>query len=800
MNCRKYILLVVLMFSTANLYAQLNILGNVKDATTNKPLNGASIYLPELKIGTISDTNGNFSITNLKKGTYLLQITFTGYKTLSKKIDLLSNTTLNLLMESSAKELNEVIVTGVTHATELKRNPVIVATIDKAAFRENSATNLIDALKEIPGISQISTGPNISKPVIRGLGYNRIITLNNGIKQEGQQWGDEHGIEIDEYSIDRAEIIKGPGSLLYGSDGIAGVLNFLPPKPVLNGTVKTQLLTNYQSNNNLIGYSLSNAGNKNGFQWLGRFSNKYAGNYQNKYDGKVYNSGYKEYNGNLSLGITKRWGHSSLSFNSYNTTLGIVEGERDSVGNFIFEDMLGNEVSVSKNDLKGYTIGTPYQKVNHFSITSNNLFILNKGTIHTDIGFQQNRRREFEEAANPNEAALYLSLSTINYNIRYNVEKKNGWEASVGIGGMWQTNKNKGEEFLIPDYSLFDIGVFVFTQKTLDKLTLAGGLRFDNRNMHTKELYLDGNGEPIAIPDANSELKFAQFNKNYYGLSGSIGLSYQSSKNATLKFNFSNGFRAPNIAELASNGKHEGAFRYEIGNQNLKPEFSHQLDLAYLLNTEHITFEVSPFINFISHYSFLEKLKDINGNDVFPDPNDPAPAFQYTSGNATLVGGEIYIDIHPHPLDWLHIENSFSYVQATQNKQSDSTKYLPFIPAPHYRGGLKVELNNVSKSISNCYIKFNVDNYFAQNKVYSAFETETPTAAYTLFSAGVGASFKAFKKKDCINVYLSGNNLTNIGYQNHLSRLKYAPENLVSGRTGVYNMGRNISLKMIVNL
>lgn len=800
MNFKKYILSVLSVLIATGSIAQYSISGNIEAGNTGENLAGVAVYLPVLKAGTVTGNDGHYTLPNLKKGSYLLEISFTGYKSISKRIELARDTVLNFSMDLSATELNEVVVTGVTRPTELKRNPVIVATIDKTAFNQNASTNLIDALKEIPGVSEITTGPNISKPVIRGLGYNRLITLNNGIKQEGQQWGDEHGIEIDEYSIDRAEIIKGPGSLLYGSDAIAGVLNFLPPKPPLEGDVKTQFLSNYQSNNNLIGYSLSNAGNKNGFQWLGRFSNKYAGNYDNKYDGKVYNSGFREYDGGLSLGLNKNWGHSTLTVNSYNTRLGIVEGERDDQGNFVFEDKQGDQVSATGSDLTGYKIGVPYQKVNHLSITSNNYFMLNKGTLNADFGFQNNRRQEFEETETPDEVGLYLSLSTFNYNVRYNLQRMQGWETSAGISGMQQTNKNKGMEFLIPDYNLFDIGAFVYTQKTFSKMTLAGGLRFDNRTMNTKQLYLNTDGQPVAGPDADSQLKFAHFDKDFNGFSGSVGLSYQLSKIATLKFNFSNGFRAPNAAELASNGTHEGTFRYEIGNPDLKPEFSHQFDVAYYLNSEHITLQVSPFINFISHYSFIEKLQDADGNDIFPDPSDPSPAFEYTSGKATLWGGELYLDLHPHPLDWLHLENSFSYVQATQAHQPADMKYLPFIPAPHYRGGVKIQFENLTKKVSNFYTKFDVDYYFAQNKIYSAYDTETATPGYTLLSAGVGAAFDVFNRKNLINLYLSGENLANIAYQDHLSRLKYAAENPATGRVGVFNMGRNISLKMILNL
>lgn len=799
MHLFKYVLTLGLILSVTTLMAQYEISGTIKDKNTGETLIGVYIYLPDMRIGILSDDNGFYQIKDLKKGSYMLDVSYLGYQSISERVDLEKDTIISFALQSSATELNEIVITGVSRPTESKRNPIVISTIGRNTLAQTTSTNLIDALKEVPGVSEITSGPNISKPVIRGLGYNRIITLNNGIKQEGQQWGDEHGVEIDEYSVDRAEIIKGPGSLLYGSDGIGGVLNFLPPKPPLDGEIKTQVLANYQTNNHLIGYSLMNAGSKNGFQWLGRFSNKYASNYQNKYDGKVLNSAYKEINGNLSLGINKRWGHSILTISSYNTHLGIVEGERDSFGKFTYINSLGKTTTATPTILNSSEIVTPYQIINHISIASNSFIVLKKGSINFDMGFQSNLRREFEEAVMPDNVGLSLRLNTSSYNIRYNLKNYQGWETAVGISGMQQLNLNKGHEFLIPDYQLFDIGAFAFTQKTLKKITLAGGLRFDNRSIAGKALYLN-NGIPVAAMGSGDELKFSQFVKNFNGFSGSIGISYQISKASTLKFNFSNGYRAPNIAELASNGVHEGTFRYEMGNLQLKSELSHQMDLAYLLNSEHVTLEISPFINFINHYSFLHKLKDKAGKDIFPDTNENTPAFQYTSGDAMLYGGEIYLDFHPHPLDWLHIENSLSFVRGILQHQTDSTRNLPFIPAPQYRGGLKAEFENLGKHVANFFVKLGFNYTFQQNHIYSAFETETITPGYFLLSAGIGASFNTSTIKDFIQLYISSDNLTNSTYQNHLSRLKYAGENPLTHRIGVYNMGRNISIKMILNI
>lgn len=798
-------LILALLFVSNHSNAQNKISGNIKAAGTNENLPGVLVYISDLKVGTLSDKDGNYLLENIQNGIYLLEINYKTYKNQSYKIDLKGDTIIDFILNESPTELNEVVITAVTHSTELKLSPIIIKPVDVSTLNENSSTNLIDALKNVPGVSQITTGAGISKPTIRGLGYNRVISLYNGIRQEGQQWGDEHGIEIDEYSIDRIEIVKGPGSLMYGSDGIAGVLNFISPKAPPMGKVKTQLISNYQSNNNLIGYSLSNSGNKKGFQWLGRFSNKYAGNYQNRYDGKVYNSGFQELDGSLFLGINKKWGFSHLNLSSYNSKINMVEGERDSLGNFIFArpDGAGSitEVSATADDLNGYSIGFPHQEIHHSRVLLNNYFILKKGNIHLDLGFQNNKRKEFGDVLNPDDIALFFDLNTFNYNVRYNFREMNGWETTIGMSGMNQQNTNKGLEFLIPEYSSFDLGGFVFTQKSFnEKLTFAGGFRFDNRLIKSDQLILDSLGLPVAEMDSTRELKFDSFSHNYNGFSGSVGISYQFNETSTLKLNLSQGFRAPNISEISSNGRHEGSFRYEYGNQDLKSEISHQIDLAYFLNTDHLTIELTPFVNFISNYIYSSKLSSVSGGDSIPDPSEPAPAFKFTQGNATLLGGELCLDLHPHPLDWLHIENSFSFVQATQSGQTDSTKYLPFIPAPKYRAEIRAQFKKVGKTLNSSYIKFCVDHIFPQDRFYSAYSTETGTASYTLLSAGIGSNIRAFKRKDFISIFISAENLADVAYQSHLSRLKYAPMNTATGRTGVYNMGRNISCKVIFNL
>ena len=296
---------------------------------------------------------------------------------------------------------------------------------------------------------------------------------------------------------------------------------------------------------------------------------------------------------------------------------------------------------------------------------------------------------------------------------------------------MNQQNQNKGIEFLIPAYRSFDWGAFGFAKRHFNKLDVAGGIRFDQRMIAINALYLDGQGAPTS--DTNATQKFKAGNLTYSNYSASAGLTYPISKQLSAKFNASRGFRAPNIAELASNGRHEGSLRYEYGNFNLKPETSLQLDAGIVFNSTHVSAEFSVFQNDIHHYIFTEKLAAKNGLDSIPDPAEPVPAYQYAQGQAQLRGGEFFIDLHPHPLDWLHFENGFSFVNALNKSQSgnDSTKYLPYIPAPRYQSELRGNFKKIGSRLANPFLKVEFSHVWPQNRVLLENRTETATPSYS---------------------------------------------------------------------
>lgn len=801
---KKYIILFIAAFytlvstSAANMAQDASLSGKITDEN-GQALAGVNIYIPELKNGAISDENGNFVLENLPQRSILIQISSVGYKLIAEQIDLRTSTQKDFKMQEAIVEINEVVVTGQSSASQSIKTPTPISIASKKELLQQSSTNIIDAISSQPGVSQISTGSSISKPVIRGLGYNRVIVVQDGVRQEGQQWGDEHGIEIDEFDVDRVEILKGPASLIYGSDAMAGVISMLSSPILPKGKMKVEALANYQTNNGLWAYSLNFAGHKKAFVWDTRYSNKNAHAYQNKYDGYVFNSGFSEQSASSLLGFNGRWGYSHLNLSAYELTPGIVEGDRDaSSGKFIKEIAVDNETTeeteVSESELKEYGHAMPYQKVNHYKIGWNSNFLLNNGSIKTNFAYQQNQRKEFEDVLKPSDYALYFQLHTINYSAQYLIQQKDNYDFSIGLNGMWQKSLNKGEEFLVPEYELFDAGIYTIANKSLGKFNISGGLRFDQRLEKGKSLYLDANEKPTAADAIDTSTKFEGFNETFYGFSGSIGASYQINKAWISKLNLSRGFRAPNISELAANGVHEGTIRYEIGNSSLKAESSLQLDYELSYTTEHINAKLNLFTNLIDNYIFSRKLLAENGSDSIIDGYN---CYRFEAGNVQMSGGEFYLDIHPHPLDWLHFENSFSIVYAQQKNQPDSTKYLPFTPAPKWSSSLRADIKTGTRFLSNSYLYIGLDHYFAQDKIYSAYNTETASSQYTLINAGLGSDILWKKHKLC-TIIISGTNLADIAYQSHLSRLKYAAENNLTGRTGVYNMGRNISFKLLV--
>jgi iron complex outermembrane receptor protein len=809
-----FILFSVYFFSSAQTAAKWSfsgflgtLSGKVVDSLTGKPLPGASVYIADLKLGVVADESGNYRFANLPSGTYLVEAHAIGHSTQIKNVTISEKAVLDFGLSLQYTEQSAVVVTGQSKATQIKRSPVPIVTMSHADIVGNLSTNIIDAISKLPGVTQLTTGPNVSKPFIRGLGYNRILTLYDGVRQEGQQWGDEHGIEVDQYGVDHAEVIKGPASLTYGSDALAGVVNLIPTPPAQEGKIQGDVVTEFQTNNGLFGGSAMMEGTKNGLEWMGRLSHKEASNYSDRADGRVYNTAFNETDATASVGLHRAFGYSHLNISVFDDLQEIPDGSRDSATRQFTKQITDSDnyrPIVTEKELHSYAITPLHQHVQLYHIYSTNNFALGAGRLTVNLGFERSVRREYSHPQEADVPGLFLQLNSYVYDVKYYFPSFNGWDITTGINGMYQQNTStNGTEFIIPSFHQFDIGPFAMVKRTFGNLDISGGIRFDSRSFTNQQMYTVSNGIDYDTPaygkdTAGAYQAFPYYHKIFTGYSGSLGLTYSFSNQWSAKANISRGYRSPNISEISANGVHPGTGIYQVGNQDFNPEFNVQEDLGLNFNAKIAVINFSVFYNSVTDYIFNEKILNVDGADSARDGNT---VYQFRQGRAALYGGELSIDIHP--IEHLHFENSISLVYGNLLSSpgkpiTDSTRYLPNIPPVHGISELKYDFTNKGLHLVNGFVQVAAAFSGPQNRPYLADNTETATPGYTLINAGVGAGFTNKQNRVLFNIYLFANNIFDVVYQDHLSRLKYFEPypNSPGPYHGIYNMGRNISVKV----
>ncbi|NCI45443.1 TonB-dependent receptor [Sediminibacterium sp. WSJ-3] len=798
-------------------YAQDSVFtGLVKDRKTGRVL-PASVSFTGTANHMAADSNGVFVMTGAA-GKHTIRISHTGYFDLTREIRLPG--TADFLLSPTETELEQVVVTAVATATRIKRTPVSIAIVSQKEMNRNTSSNVIDAvLKTVPGISAITTGPNISKPLIRGLGYTRVLTLYDGLRQEGQQWGDEHGVEIDQYGVAKAEIVKGPASLMYGSDAIAGVVNLIPGLPAINDAkLHGDALIEYQSNNGLIGGTASLQYKRNGFMWSGRFSDKQAGNYRNAVDGRVYNTGFTERNFSALAGLEKPKSKNYIQFNLYNNLQEIPDGSRDSLTRlFTYQvqepatDDIRSRPLVPASRLFTYSISSLHQHIQHTRLYHKSSWQVGNSELSTLIGFQQNRRREYNHPTATYQPGLDIQLNTYNYELKYAFPEWSGFRLTYGVNGMYQDNRNlDATDFPIPDYNLFDIGSYLVAKKDFKKWVITGGIRIDSRDIRWADFYTRNSGtgfiQQVRFPDTlNATHNFPSYRKNFSGASGSLGFVYNASGALTIKANIARGYRCPSIPEIGSDGLDPGARIYYIGNRNFSPEFNWQADLGLFLNYPDADINLELFNNAISNYIFLQKLFAPNGQPLEMVPGNFT--YQYLQGSARIYGAEAGWIIHPRVWKWFHLQQNMAMINGINTDKSslkllgDDAKYLPLIPAFRTASRLRITLIDQQPRIEDCFLQTELETYATQNRFYAVDNTETATPGYALVNIGAGISFRNKKGNPFCSLSITANNLFDVAYQSHQNRLKYFEyyQQSPNNRSGIYNIGRNIAAKLIVN-
>lgn len=750
---RNTLLITLLLAVNTILYSQNQLNGIVTDVDSGEPVFSANIYFPSLEKGAITDVDGKFSIRNLPQGNYKMVVSSIGYTTYTKEISLPSED-IQITLDPSAIEMEEVIVSTPFHQLQ-SENVMKVERESVSELNKKGAINLSDGITQIAGVESLTTGIGIGKPVIRGLSSNRVLVYTQGIRLENQQYGDEHGLGISSKGIGSVEVIKGPASLLYGSDAIGGVLYLNPESFAASNTTNAELETDYFGNTR--GYQASLMAKTSGekLKFLARGSYAAHSDYETGDDYRVTNTRFNEKDLKAGIGFQDNKYKADLRYNFNRSEIGIPEE-------------LGIQ-STEKEPL------LPFQKIDNHVLSLDNRFYFNNSSIDFKIGYQFNDRKEFEEeheeeheeeteeehaAHEEGEPALEMHLETLNYNLKYNLPKIGNFETIVGVQGMHQTNENFGEELLIPDATTIDFGVYATTHYHLEKWDFQGGLRFDNRSLES-EAFTTEDGDQILAVD-----------RNFNSINGAIGAKFHIDQKFIARLNLASGFRAPNLSELTSNGAHHGANRYEIGNPDLKNEQNFQVDLALEWRNKHFEAYVNAFSNSVSDYIFINPTGEVIEND---------PVFEYTQDDANLYGGEIGFHIHPHPLDWLHLETSFETVTGKLNDGS----YLPLIPANSLTNTFRVEFENGDLFFDK-YAFIRLKNVFDQNNP-GQFESNTP--GYGLLGAGFGADIQMNKYQ--VNLRLTGNNLLDRSYISHLSRLK--PD-------GIQNIGRNIMISASIKI
>ena len=807
--------------------AQTQLSGVIKDAKNNMPLDGATLIIPDLKVRAVTDSSGYYFIKNISEGNYLIEINSVGYATRIDKITIKGNLQKNFSLLPSPSTLNEVVVTGVATATDIKNTPYAITVVKEKELLQNSSTNVIDAIALAPGVSAITDGQSISKPVIRGLGYNRVLTLNDGVEQVDQAWFDEFGIEADPNAVHNYEILKGPASLSYGSDAIAGVVNLIADDPLPEGQTKGTALFNYQINNGLLNGTISVAGTKRGIAWSVRADNTMAHAYRNPFDGYVLNSQFSNFNTDGTIGIHRKWGYTQLHASYFDMATGIVDGTRDSASGKLLQavaypDLNGGAPTYEMptlQELKSYTPLVIDQRIKHTKVVWDNNFAAGNGRIKAIFSYQKNQRRERNDPTMPDVADIYYSSDAATYDLRYISSQAGNFSFSAGSNGVYQNSKSLGTLLLIPDYHFFQAGGFVILNEKIRHLTVSGGIRYDNRKFAGSGHWVDSTTQAPSTEGAqNSFHEFEGFTTHFSGASFSVGGTYNFTNGFYIKANVARGWRSPNVAECAANGVHDGTVVYELGDHTLTPETSLEEDAAFGFTSKDISFEIDLFNNSIHNFIYARGLIGADGTDSVNNSLNAvglgaAPVYKYMQTKADLNGGEIVIDIHPSSLRWLEINTSFSTVYAKLSTVPDSIKYLPFVSPSRILADIKFHLENLSKSFKNTYLKAGVRSDFEQKDIYRQYAiynglntaltpyeykaSTTATKGYTLFTAGAGTDVVS-KGRKAFSIFIVCNNLFNTGYMDYMSRFKYYPVNYTTGRVGVFNMGRNFSVKLVI--
>ena len=733
------------LFTTLISFGQSQIQGTVKNATDQAPVDGAIIYVVELDKGAVSNAQGQYSLNGIGAGSYHLQVSYLGFAPVIKEVSIINakDDTIDFELSPRPFVMDEIVVSS-AFLDEQRDNVYKIDVLNKDNMQREGAVTIMDMIEDVLGVDAVTTGPLVSRPVIRGLSGNRVLTVVDGSRFETQQWDDEHGLGVNELGVDHIEIIKGPASLLYGPEAIGGVIRLVEEKPAAVGTREGQASATLFSNNLGARANVGVKEAKENFNWgvnaLGRLLSDY---FYNGYDFRVPNTRLMEYGGKAYAGVNGKWGSTKLSYLFNKAYYGILDGKD------IVKDEDGRIVNIDSLEKEKFPmeIEAPFHAVTDNRISSKTTLLTGASKIDAVLSYQNNHRSENEELSGHKKGYTYVDmvLQTATYDVKWHLPKMENLETIVGIQGMFQKNKNQpgAETLLVPDASIRDFGFLAVAKYNLSGLMLSAGARYDKRWLE-------------AQPYQDEFLTFPDVSRDYDNLSYSVGLNYNLNDVLQLRSSFASGYRAHNLNELFANGFKLESQRFERGNIDFEKEYNNQLDVSITYTQADLTLEGAAFLNSIHNFIYLAPTGETVENNL--EPGEEVPLYDFLQEDAEIKGFEASLDIHPSSIAWGHLVSRFSTL--TGKLKDDS--YLPMMSPTRLYNTMYLNLDHISR-LEDAFIDIGTETAFKQAQTA---ENEMNTPAYTLLNAALGGHIKKTE------IILSAHNILDKAYLDHMSRFR----------------------------
>ena len=697
--------------------ATATLTGTVAD-TAGNPLAQVRVTVLEVARFTLTDWQGRYSLAGLPTGTYGVSFTLVGFAPQVRRVTLHDGTvTLNATLRSTLVELQELQVTASPLATTSLTSPQPTSVLSDQELQGNRSATLGETISVLPGVRNFSSGAGVGKPVIRGLSSNRVLVLTNGQRLENQQWGDEHGPQVEAGEAERVEVVRGPASVLYGSDALGGVVNVITPDlpDALTGEpfVSGSLVAGYASNNEQPDGSLLLQGASGGLGFRGSFTGRTSDDVRTP-AGRLFNSGGNTVNGSGAVGYRGAWGSVAAT---YARRVEKVE---------IHEDPAEEPAA------------TPFQRIGDDLVHVHGSLPVSASHLDVNLGYERNRRREFE-ASDATDVALGLLSRTYSADIRLHHPPVGSVAGIVGVSALRNEFDKFGEESLIPANAYNNVGIYAFEQLEVGRWNLALGGRYDFRRLRVED---------------DAELGVVAQRRTYNSVTGNLGVLYRVAEPAALVLNVGRGYRSPTAFDLFSNGVHEGTVRFERGDSTLKNETSINTDLALRIQGKKVTAEIGGFANFIDNFIFPDPTGAV-------DPGSGLQIFDISQGNAELTGFEAALEYHPAP--FLHLRGTADY---TRGQNTTLNQPLPLIPP--FRATYSLRLESGQKGLlESSYLSLSGESNARQTRVDP--EDFAPDG-YTLAHVAGGVVLPLGRRSIAVDVQVK--NVFDKAYASFLSRYK----------------------------